>query len=57
MPRATPENGLLNLASCSDGQRPIREIDDWNLMAVAVLEWAFWGMTRLVCYDCFWRLR
>ncbi len=30
MPRATSENGLLTLASCSDGRRPISKIDGWG---------------------------
>lgn len=31
MPHVTPEIGLLNLVSCCDGERPIVEIDGWQV--------------------------
>jgi len=42
MPHVTPEIGLLALASCSDGQRPIGEIHGWlpsGGVALAVIRW------------------
>lgn|GEM_PF-4488083 len=31
MPHVTPEIDLINLVSCCDGERPIAEIDGWQV--------------------------